>query len=141
MRAAAHRAARRVGRRGAVLTLKGIMALLYGYGLLVQPIQDTRGVRLLLQLMPLQAWAWTWVAAGSVAIVCAWLRPGRDWPGFAAIYLIVSPWSLAYLTSWWLYGNPRGWAAAVIWAAFGGVAAICAAWPEPLHDRGGADER
>lgn len=141
MRAAAHRAARRVGRRGAVLSLKGVMCALYGYSLLVQPPVDRRGIRLLLDLMPLHWWGWAWIAAGVTAVVCAWRRQGTDWPGYPAVWMVVAPWALGSLASWWLYDNPRGWAGAAVWAAFGGVAAICAEWPEPLHDRGGADER
>ena len=79
IRAAAHRAARRVGRRGAVLSLKGMMCALYGYSLLVQPPTDTRGIRLLLERAPLQVWGWLWVGAGALAMGCAWLRQGRDW--------------------------------------------------------------
>lgn len=136
MRAAARRAARRVGRRGAVLMLKGVMAALYGYSLLVQPPVDQRGIRLLLDLMPVQAWGWAWIAAGVLAVGCAWRRQGRDWPGFPAVLVVVVPWSLGSLASWWLYDNPRGWASAAIWAAFGGVTAIVAAWPEPDHGGG-----
>lgn len=138
IRAAVHRAARRVGRRGAVLSLKGVMALVYGYSLLVQPPADTRGIRLLLDLMPLHAWAWVWIAAGVTAVVSAWRPAGRDWLGYPAIYLAAAPWALGSLASWWLYGNPRGWAGAVVWGAFCGVAAIVAEWPEPEH-AGGAD--
>lgn len=136
MRAAACRAGRRVGRRGAVLSLKGVMCVLYGYSLLVQPPADTRGVRLLLGLWPLHVWGWVWVAAGVLALGCAWLRQGRDWLGFPAVLVVVAPWSLGSLTSWWLYDNPRGWVSAAIWAAFGGVTAIVAAWPEPDHGGG-----
>lgn len=135
IRAAVHRAARRLGRRGAVLTLKGIMAGVYGYSLLVQPPTDTRGIQLLLDLMPLHAWAWAWIAAGLLAIVSAWRLQGRDWPGYPAILLVVIPWSLGSLASWWLYDNPRGWAGAVVWGAFAGVTAIAAEWPEPPHDQ------
>lgn len=143
MRAAARRALRRVGRRGAILALKGLMSLLYGYSQLVQPIPNTTGIRLLLMALPSHGWAWAWVVAGSTALVCAPLREGRDWPGFAAVYLVASAWALSNLASWWLYGNSRGWITAVIWAAFGGVAAVAAAWPEPrdCSDQGGADER
>lgn len=136
MRAAVRRAMRRVGRRGAVLSLKGLMALLYGCSLLVQPPTDTRGIRLLLDLMPLHAWGWTWITAGALAMLCAWRPQGRDWPGYPAIYFVVAPWALGSLASWWLYGNPRGWASAVVWGAFGGVAAIVAEWPEPRHGDG-----
>jgi hypothetical protein len=131
MRAAVHRAAHRVGRRGAVLALKGVMSLLYGYSQLVQPIPNTTGIRLLLWLMPTHGWAWSWLVAGVVALLCAPLRQGRDWPGFAGVYLVASAWALSNLASWWLYGNTRGWISAVLFAAFGGVAAVAAAWPEP----------
>jgi hypothetical protein len=134
MPAAAVRLAHRLGRRGAVLSLKGLMAGLYGYGILVQPIVDRSGLRLVLAVMPITWWGWAWVLAGVTAIVCAWRRQGWDWVGFTAIYLVVVPWSLSYLAAWAVYGTtPRGWVAAAIWAAFGGVTAVCAAWPEPVH--------
>lgn len=140
--AAVGRVADRVGRRGAVLSLKGLMALLYGYAQLIAPAVDTRGMHLLLQLMPPRCWAWAWMTAGSVALVSAWLRQGWDWLGFAGIYLVAAPWSLSYLASWGLYDNARGWIAALIWAAFGGVAAICTGWAEPPRaHRGDAHER
>jgi hypothetical protein len=131
VRAAAHRIVHRVGRRGAVLACKGLMALLYGCSQLVAPIPNTAGIRLLLLALPPHVWAWTWVAAGAVALVCVPLPSGRDWPGFAAVYLVASAWALSNLASWWLYGNARGWISAVLFAAFGGVAAVAAAWPEP----------
>lgn len=133
MRAAAAWAARRIGRRGAVLSLKGLMALLYGLSQLLGAPHDQLGIRLLLGLMPARCWAWAWITAGVVALVAAWLRQGRDWPGFAALFLIVAPWSLSYLASSWLYDNPKGLPVALIFAAFGGVAAVAAAWPEPPH--------
>jgi hypothetical protein len=141
MRAAAHRAARRVGRRGAVLALKGGMCALYGYAQLVQPNPNQVGIRLLLLLMPVRCWGWAWVIAGVIALVCVTLRQGRDWAGFAAVYLMASTWALGNLASWWLYGNTRGWVGALIWAAFGGVAAVVAAWPEPRPGESGEHER
>jgi hypothetical protein len=136
MGAAVHRAAHRVGRRGAVLALKGVMAALFGVSQLIQPIPNTSGIRLLLLLMPAHVWGWAWVVAGGVALACVPMRQGRDWPGFAAVYLMASTWALGNLASWWLYGNARGWISALIWAAFGGVAAVVAAWPEPRCEVG-----
>jgi hypothetical protein len=140
IRAAVRRAARQVGRRGAVLSLKGVMVALYGYSLLVQPPVDRRGIQLLLDLLPLKVWAWGWIVAGSTAMVCAWRPQGRDWLGYPAIFFVVAPWSIGSLASWGLYDNPRGWVSAVIWGAFCGVAATAAAWPEPTEHAGGADE-
>lgn len=140
MRAAARRAGHRVGRRGAILALKGTMALLYGYSQLIDPPTSSASIRLLLLGMPRHGWAWLWIAAGLTALACVPLRRGRDWPGFAAVYLVASAWASSALASWWLYDNQRGWVAALIWAAYGGVAAIVVGWPEPAARESGAHE-
>lgn len=132
MRAAARRLTRRLGRRGAILTLKGTIAVLYGYGQLVQPPSDLRGLCLLLKAMPLERWAVLWIAAGAVALVCAWLPPRRDWPGFVAVWGITAPWSMAYLVAWWpLNEYERGWIPALIFGAFGAVCLVAIGWDEP----------
>jgi len=140
VRAAVRQAARRIGRRGAVLLLKGGMAVLYGYSQLVEPPASTESIRLLLLGMPRHGWAWLWIAAGVTALACVPQRRGRDWLGFAAVYLVASAWALSALASWWLYDNPRGWITALIWAAYGGVAAIVVGWPEPAALESGADD-
>jgi hypothetical protein len=131
MRAAAL-LARRVGRRGAVLSCKGVMCLLYGWSQVVDPPPQA-GIRLLTHLMPQTAWGWVWITIGLIALGSAIVRQGRDWIAFAAVYLIASAWGGSYLASWWLYDNPRGWAGGIVFAAFGGVAAITADWPEPVR--------
>lgn len=138
--AAAKRAAHRIGRRGAILALLGIISLAYGISLRSDP-PLTVGLRLALHATSLTGWSTAWIAAGICAVCCAPLR--RDWPGFTAIYLVSVPWSLSYLVSWWPLGeNPRGWVTCLIFAAFGGVAVVTAAWPEPVRNRmrGGRDE-
>lgn len=80
MRAAVLRLARRMGRRGAFLTCKGVMAMGYGSGQIVQPTGDQRGLALLLKAAPLDVWGWAWITAGVLAMVCAWLPRGRTGP-------------------------------------------------------------
>lgn len=134
MRAVVHRIAHRVGHRGAVLTLLGLVALLYGVGLVITPIPNPVGLRLLLRLWSLHGWGVTLIVAGSIAILSAPLRQGRDWLGWTALVLVWTPWSLAYLVSWWPDGdNPRGWISASIFAAFAGVPAVGARWDEPVR--------
>lgn len=123
---------RRVGRRGAILLLIGGLVTLYGAGQLARPLPDQRGIRLLLLVMDLDCWSWTWIAAGVIAVGCAFIKEGRDWPGFTALWLATMPWAASYLVSWWpLAENPRGWISAVIFAAFGAVPLVIVGWDEP----------
>ena len=132
MRRAARRLTRRLGRRGALLTLKGVMAAGYGSGQVVQPTGDRQGLTLLLKLAPLDFWGWAWIAAGVIALISAWLPSRRDWPGFLAVWLIATPWAMAYLLSWWPLGaSPRGWVVAMIFGAFGAVCLVAIGWDEP----------
>ncbi|CAL9665399.1 hypothetical protein SUDANB145_07399 (plasmid) [Streptomyces sp. enrichment culture] len=134
MRAAAQRLKRRLGRRGALLTCKGIVAAGYGSGQVVQPTGDRQGLTLLLKAAPLDAWGWAWITAGAIALVCAWLPPRKDWPGFLAVWLIATPWAMAYLLSWWpLCESPRGWVLAMIFGAFGSVCLVAIGWDEPAR--------
>ncbi len=132
VRRAARRLGEQLGRRGALLTMKGTIATLYGYGQLVEPLRDRRGLCLLLKWMPLEGWAWAWIVAGAVALVSAWLPQRQDWPGFLAVWAITAPWSLAFLAAWWPLGEyPRGWVAALIFGAFGAVCLVAIGWDEP----------
>ncbi|MGW3298523.1 hypothetical protein [Streptomyces rubiginosohelvolus] len=127
------RIARILGRRGAFLASFGGLWALYGYGQLVEPLPDTRGIQLLLQRgIPLDAWALGWIICGLTAMVCAVLPEGRDWLGFPALLLIVVPWMLAYFVSWWPLGdNARGWVTALIWAVAAVPVIVVAGWREP----------
>ena len=136
MRPAARRLGRRLGRRGALLALKGTIAVVYGYGQLVQPTSDRQGLTLLLKLGPLHFWGWAWIVAGVTALTCAWLPQRRDWPGYLAVWLIATPWAMGYLLSWWpLAESPRGWVPAVIFGAFGAVCLVAIGWEEPPRAR------
>lgn len=137
---AARRLRRMLGRRGAILLSYGTVWALYGYGQLVQPQPDRRGLHLLLSLMPLSAWACCWIVAGAVAIAAALMPQGADWPGFVALVVIVLPWMLGYLLSWWpLETFPRGWVAAAIWGLIATPVIVVAGWRE--HPRPGSRGR
>ncbi|RAJ70303.1 hypothetical protein K378_01468 [Streptomyces sp. Amel2xB2] len=128
------RLAHLVGRRGATLLLLGGLVTLYGVGQLAKPIPNKSGIRLLLMVMDLDCWSWTWIGAGLLAIFCAFLRPGRDWPGFTGLWLATVPWALSFFVSWWpLYDNPRGWISAAIFAAFGTLPLVLVGWDEPAR--------
>lgn len=121
-----------LGRRGAILLSYGFVWTIIGYGQISTPQADQRGLTVLLSVMPLQAWGWCWVAAGLVAASAAFLPQGRDAPGFVALVLIVLPWMLGYLISWWPLGVfPRGWIAAAVYGALTLPVVVVAGWREP----------
>ena len=120
-----------LGRRGAILLCYGIVWAIIGYGQITSPAPDLRGLRLLLQTMPLDVWGWIWVASGFIAIACAWLPQGRDWPGFLALPLMVLPWMVSYLLAWLIGDYPRGWVATVVWGAIAAPVLVVAGWREP----------
>lgn len=120
-----------LGRRGVILLSYGTVWALYGYGQLISPPADQRGLQLALNLLSLEVWAGCWIAAGLAAIVSAWLPQGRDAPGFVALLIIVVPWMLSYLLSWWpLATFPRGWVAAAVWVAIAIPVIVVAGWRE-----------
>lgn len=133
MRAVVRRIAYRVGHRGALLTLLGVIALLYGVSLITTPpAPDPPGLKLLLGLMGLHGWGVTLAVAGAIALLCVPLRQGQDWPGFTVLVLVWLPWSMSFFVSWWPQGeNPRGWVSALIFVSLAGVPAVGAGWEEP----------
>jgi hypothetical protein len=128
---AVRRLKRMLGRRGTILSCYGIVWLLVGWGQIVQPQPDQRGLQVALALMPLSAWAWCWIAAGLIALASAWAPPGRDAAGFVALVLVVVPWMTTYLATWLLGAYPRGWAAAAVWAAITVPIMVVLGWAEP----------
>lgn len=115
MRWAVRRLGGMLGRRGAILLSYGTVWALYGYGQIISPQPDQRGLTLAVQMWPLHVWGSLFITAGLMAAVAAWLRQGADWFGFVALVLIVLPWMLSYLASWVLGDFPRGWVAAAVW--------------------------
>lgn len=135
-RRAARRLGRALGRRGTILGCFGTVWALYGYALVTTP-PDTSAFRVLLLLWPLHVWGWLWIAAGCVAMITAWFPARLDAAGFGALVLIVVPWMLSNLLSWWpLRDNPRGWIGALIWGAITVPVLVVAGWPEPARPKG-----
>lgn len=121
-----------VGRRGAILLSYGVVWSVIGYGQLISPQVDQRGLTMLLNVMPLQAWGWCWITAGLVAAVCAFLPQGFDWPAFLVLPLLAFAWMLSYLVAWWpLDVFPRGWVAAGVYGALAVPVIVVAGWREP----------
>lgn len=133
---ALRRLSRQLGRRGAFLLSFGFIWALIGYGMITAPQPDKRGLVVPLTWLPLWVWGCLWLAAGLVAIGSAFLPGRRDAPGFVALLVIVLPWGLGYLLSWWpLQTFPRGWIAASLYGALGAAVVVVAGWAEPSRPK------
>lgn len=126
------RLARQLGRRGACLLSYGIIWAVIGYGQLISPQIDQRGLTMVLWIMPLHAWAWCWIGAGAIAAVSAFAKQGFDWAGFFTLPLLAFAWTLSYLVAWWpMNVFERGWVAAGVYGALAVPVLVVAGWSEP----------
>jgi hypothetical protein len=89
---------RHLGRRGVPLLILGIGKICWGVSFIVTPTPGV-GLTLLTQYAPLHCWAWVWIIAGAITAGSAFLRVGRDGPGFAAAMIPPLLWALAYGTA------------------------------------------
>lgn len=130
-----------VGRRGAFLILFGVLYALIGYSYLtLSPVSEVavrHALRLALNVAPLTAWGWAWIAAGATAVACGTFCPGRKTVGFTAAVVLPALWSVVYVAAWLLGDIPRGWVSAAIYAALAAAVAVIAGMPEPRDLIGG----
>lgn len=117
------RAARRVGNRGTVLGLLGVIWLVSGIGLADQP----QRVGLVDEHLPDSVRAALWIVPGAYAMLAAWWRRLDEW----AWALLIAPLAvglvarvIAWATS---TGPPAVWRGALIFLALGLLVNRCAA--------------
>lgn len=134
-----HAPPERLGRRGSVLLILGIIWIIQGVGALIAPpIYDPSSSALLYLLIPGPVRFTMWASTGIAAIVYAWRKPPKaDGIGYAA--LVVMPIERAFSFAWaWfvsIVGDPgegldRGWISAFAWWSIVVFIATIAGWPE-----------
>ena len=123
----------RLGRRGAMLLLLGLVHILIGVGVFIRPPVTTRGSFLTLVPEPIQAAAW--VLCGIVAVVWAFRR--LDYLGWLALYVMPSLRVLTYAGAWAVYiisggtdGAENAWYTAVLHLPLILAVLICSGWRE-----------
>lgn len=137
----------RLGRRGTILLLLGVIWIATGIQDAIGPPSDDYALlsdRLPIVGKPLltELRAATWVTTGAAAMVFAWRR--HDAWGWVALYVMTSYRLIAYgldATGWWsdAPSNGRGWVGVLIWLSILIVLAVCSGWPETDRE-GGADD-
>ncbi|MGW6739736.1 hypothetical protein ACWGDX_03135 [Streptomyces sp. NPDC055025] len=132
MRAAPARMWMRLGWRGLALLISGIAWVSYGASLTVQPRYGTvRGISVLLDLMPMQAWGWGWIGCGLVCLAYSVVPAGRDGVGLAAAMAPALLWSVAYAMGGALGASPTAWGAVAPWGSHAILIAIIARVTRP----------
>ena len=127
--AALMRIAHRIGRRGCYLLFLALLDLLLAYSMTPFAVVAKLPIySYLAQYLPLQAWAWIWVAVGLTCGVQAFAR--RDHFAFTIAVALKLVWATMYLAGWAAADIPRGWVGATLFIALGGITAIIASWPE-----------
>lgn len=124
-----------VGRRGAFLLLFGLAYA--GIGLSYVFAEPTAPIREAMVWLP--SWSPLWacgvafVAAGGVALVCAFLPLPGDRFGFMALASISAAWAVANVVSWQAEHQARGWVTAIVFAAVGGAVLVVSGMPNPVR--------
>ena len=128
----------RLGRRGACLTLLGIIWLCVGVSTALSDGPP--------DYVMLNGWGHVrgalWIATGAVAMLYAWKPQGRDWPGFVALYLMAGYRFVAYMFGFaqWLnsehgeQGSAHGAIGAFTWLIIIVLIVTVAGWRESADD-------
>lgn len=114
----------RIGRRGAVILLLAALEILIGYGLLKLPPILYRAL-ILSDVIPAYVWGLMWLLSGVFSAPFAFVKTGKDQPGFIALYYPPAVWGLLYLLSGIAGTYPQGvWGAlraTIVYWAYSGV--------------------
>lgn len=122
---------RHLGRRGAVLSILGVMWVLVGVNILAVDYRPA----LALSGSPIAQSA-LWIGTGFVACAFAWRPQGQDAAGFLALYVMVGYRCVSYAFEW---GSGRGSAVIglLVWLAIAALILIIAGWREANGERPG----
>lgn len=126
-------------RRSLVLLVFGVLFVLIGFTYLGQADEimaspaAALSYRAHLALMPLDVWAWLFVAAGAAGIVGGLTM--RHPLGFTALMVMSTWWSSEFIGSAIVTGYGRAVIAALIWFVLTAGLLIMVGWPDPHEVR------
>lgn len=125
---------RHLGRRGAVLSILGVLWVLVGVNILATDYRPS----LALTAAPSYQSA-LWVGTGFVACAFAWRPQGQDAPGFLALYVMVGYRCISYAFEWGS-GKSTAVIGLLVWLAVAALILIIAGWREANGARPGLPE-
>jgi len=130
--------AARLGRRGAVLLMLGVIWFFIGIGTITDPYgpDGNRNMGLFHEVLPSWLRAILWMGTALAALSAAWRPAGRrdDW-GYMALILMPIIRTASYTWAWLTnmfggHGDPTGWLGAIVWGTVAVLVFTISGWPE-----------
>lgn len=98
------------------LLASGLAWISYGFTISTNPrYSTTRGITVLLDLMPLWAWGLVWIICGALCLIFAPRPAGRDLPGFVGAFVPAALWAVAYGLGGFAGNGYSTWTAVAPW--------------------------
>jgi len=127
----------RLGRRGAVLLILGVIWFFIGISTITDPYAGgSRNQGLFHEALPPWLRATLWIGTALLALSSAWRVAGRrdDW-GYMALILMPTVRAMSYLWAWLIdlfdgQGDPTGWLGAIVWGTVTILVYTISGWPE-----------
>jgi len=129
----------KLGRRGAVLLILGVIWLFIGISTIADPYASGgRNLGLFHEALPSWLRATLWIGTALLALSSAWRAAGRrdDW-GYMALILMPIVRAMSYLWAWLLnlipgppVGDPTGWLGFIVWGTVAVLVFTISGWPE-----------
>lgn len=135
------------GWRGMALFASGIAWISYGLSIATDARYGVvRGISVLLDVLPIQAWGYGWMACGILCLIGSVRPAGKDLVAFVAAAVPAMLWAVAYGLGAFVGNDASTWTGVAPWLAHAFLILVIArvTRPETLipvvkHD--GADER
>lgn len=140
----------RLGRRGLVLILFGLVWILIGRRIFFEPryqfSQGNPDSLVVLSVMDNPLWGFLWIICGAGAVIVGFLRThrpfcGRDAIGFNLISIPVFLWTTFFIISWvlsFITDGGRGQSSAyygmLLYGVIFGLITTLAGWPEGMDE-------
>jgi len=127
----------KLGRRGAVLLILGVIWLFIGISIIADPYAGgSRNQGLFHEESPSWLRATLWITTALFALSAAWRPAGRrdDW-GYMALILMPTVRAMSFLWAWLInlfggQGDPVGWLGFIVWGTVVILVYTISGWPE-----------
>lgn len=127
-----------LGFRPAFLVLAGVVAIVYGAGIIVAAGSNQAAIHWWpgslrsLAGVPVLTWGVIWCCTGSFLLGSLWSRSAMNRVQFAVAAALNGVWAVLAIQRAVSSGEPGSWAVAAIYAGIAAAILLVSSWPEPV---------